>query len=110
MTSSRLLLFVVVGGALAIGVLQLTLNKVAQSQTAMGCQALTQDGEIDPTQTAAFWQNQPLTAPTYLTAEISPQAVNVLGVTNDEKWIEINLTTQKLTAHEGDFVFLESLI
>lgn len=110
MTSSRLLLFVVISGALAVGILQLTLNKVASSQTAMGCQALSQDGEIDPTQTVAFWQNQPLTAPTYLVAEISPQETRILGTTNDEKWIEINLTTQKLIAHEGDSVFLESLI
>ena len=67
------------------------------------------DGSFDPTQKTGIFLNQEITA---LSAPLpEPKYSSVLGeVSPEEKWIEVDLSDQKLIAWEGDKKFLESLI
>lgn len=83
---------------------------LSQSTEFSGCQALSDSGEVDPSQTQAFWLNRPVAPLLSLSDTLSASARQVLGDTTEEKWIEIDLSDQKLTAHQGDTIVLESLI
>ncbi|OGD08242.1 hypothetical protein A2397_05505 [Candidatus Amesbacteria bacterium RIFOXYB1_FULL_44_23] len=88
----------------------LALNKFLSSQTIPGCPAMDLSGGVDPSQTVAIWQDQTVTPPKSLTMVLGGKDRRVLGTTSAAKWIEIDLTAQRLTAHQGDEVFLESPI
>ncbi len=78
--------------------------------TAPGCFPQTADGMIDQNPPLAYWNNQPVQAKIAFDDALTPQQKQVLGATTGEKWIEVDLSEQKLIAHEGDGIFLESLI
>lgn len=63
-------------------------------------------GEIDPTATKGVWNGQEVPVPTAELAALS-QPSNVLGVSTGEKWIDIDLTAQRLVAHEGSSVIYD---
>lgn len=100
----------IVGGFFAVGILQLTVSSLSKTQLVYGCQAMSTSGIVDPLQTVAFWQNKPINPLTALVDTLSNGDKKVLGSSTDEKWIEVDLTRQKLIAHQGDKIFLESLI
>jgi lipoprotein-anchoring transpeptidase ErfK/SrfK len=102
--------FTIVGGFFAVGILQLTVSSLSKTQAVYGCRSMTTSGLVDPFQTVAFWQNKPINPLTALVDTLSDSEKKVLGTTTDEKWIEVDLTKQKLIAHEGEKVFLESAI
>jgi lipoprotein-anchoring transpeptidase ErfK/SrfK len=54
-----------------------------------------------------IWFNQTVPVPSSDIANIISQAPNVLGQTSEEKWIEIDLGSQKLMAHEGSKTVME---
>jgi lipoprotein-anchoring transpeptidase ErfK/SrfK len=110
MRLTRTLTLLVIGTVLAIAILRVSIVSVAKMQAFQGCPASTADGQIDPTQTVAFWNSQPTTPLTALADALSAKDKQVLGANSGEKWIEVDLSEQKLTAHEGDGIFLESLI
>jgi len=95
---------------LVVVVFQISLKSLTDPAKFAGCPALSATGEVDPTDTVAFWNNQTLSPPLALSGLLSPEQIRVLGTTTDEKWIEIDLANQKLIAHQGDKIFLESLI
>lgn len=72
-----------------------------------GCFPDTADGQVDPNPGLAYWQNSPIDVPV-MAQKDSP--IPVLGATTEEKWIEVDLSSQTLTAHEGDHIFLTTLI
>lgn len=86
------------------------LTRVSGQEKYAGCRALSDSGEIDPRQTLAIWQNRPIQPLLALADTIPESQQQVLGQTTAEKWIEIDLSEQKLTAHQGDTIFLESPI
>jgi lipoprotein-anchoring transpeptidase ErfK/SrfK len=97
--------------AIAVGILELSLAGPAKKDGASGCGCDLREatGNFDPTGKTAFFLNQPLLPPL---AALSPgkEAV-VLGETaSTEKWIEVDLSEQKLTAWEGGNKFLETLV
>jgi len=104
------LLLLGLGTLLAFGILSVSFRTIAQAQTSLGCQALTTDGAINPQDTVAFWLNQPIPALTGLAQSLSVHDRQVLGATTGDKWIEVDLSEQKLIAHQGDQIFLESLV
>ena len=104
----RPLLVLSLGSVVALTILTLGLRTFVKSQTPIGCPVISTNGLFDPAQTVAIWQNRTLTPP--VLAENPELSTKVLGVQSDEKWIEVNLTTQKLTAHQGNQVYIESLI
>ncbi len=110
MRLSRSMLLILIGTGVSIAILRASVTAFTPTQDAPGCHALTTDGKVDPTQTVAFWLNQPITPPAGLASNILPDDRTVLGDSSDEKWIEVDLSEQKLTAHDGDKIFLESLI
>ena len=111
MQLTKPIMLLIVGSALAVGVIRLTFLSVSGSKTVAGCPAnLSQEG-IDPTQTVAFWQNQHIAPLTTLAQTLSEKDRQVLGTsTGGDKWIEIDLSDQKLIAHQVNDIFLESPI
>lgn len=66
------------------------------------------DGKFHPEETTAQWFNREVpAAPFELAAMIMQNPVAVLGENTSDKWIEINLNTQRLYAHEGDRIVFE---
>lgn len=106
MRLTRPILLLIGATALAIGVLRVSFLSLARAQSFVGCPADLSQVGFDPTQTVAIWANQPI-PPLLALADSSQQ---VLGATPEEKWIEVDLSDQKLIAHQGDSIFLESLI
>jgi len=104
-----MLLILIISGV-GIAVLRASIIALTPTQEAPGCKAMTTDGQVDPTQTVAFWMNQPVT-PNFDLASAPVSLKNkVLGENSDEKWIEVDLGKQKMIAHQGNAVFLETLI
>jgi lipoprotein-anchoring transpeptidase ErfK/SrfK len=58
----------------------------------------------------AIWQNQTLSPPQNLAQAVTETDRRVLGAASGPKWIDIDLTTQRLTAYQGDNVFLQTPI
>ena len=109
MQLTRPMILLIVGTAVAVGVIRLTFLSVSKAQSFAGCPAdLSQTG-IYPTQTIAIWNNLPITPMTTLAETLSESQKQVLGTSTDEKWIEVDLRP-KLIAHQGNSIFLESLI
>ena len=65
-------------------------------------------GKYDSNALKAVWFNKEVPLPPKSLAQrILENPTNVLGVSNAEKWIEVDLTTQHLYAHEGDRVVFD---
>ncbi len=96
---------------IAMGVLYFSSNKFF-SEADCGC------GNPDPKQTGQFQANETIAIfndhlVNYKMAELIPSVVegkNVLGQATDERWIEIDLSDQKLYAHNGNRIDYEFLI
>ncbi|MBI4028792.1 MAG: L,D-transpeptidase [Candidatus Blackburnbacteria bacterium] len=74
-----------------------------------GCGFSDLSGNFIPDQTAYF-EGDKVAVPTNL-QEIDTKLARVLGdQAGAERWIEVNLTDQKLIAHEGDKVYLETKV
>jgi lipoprotein-anchoring transpeptidase ErfK/SrfK len=89
-----------------MGSLSLGINLFSQKSLTPGCESQSISGLLDPTATAAFFNNTqipPLTA-------LATRDTSILGVTSADKWIEVDLSEQRLIAHQGDQIFLESPI
>lgn len=95
----------------ALVILGLSLKAFSKSEIAQGCGcgSIKGDGSFDYSEKAAFFVSQQITAP--LAALPESQVSPVLGeVSPSEKWIEIDLSEQKLVAWEGANKFLETLV
>ncbi len=75
------------------------------------------EASFDPNEKVAYFEDKEVAAPQVLPTTLSQADLTinstkkVLGEeSGGEKWIEVNLTDQKLIAHEGDHIFLESLV
>jgi len=70
------------------------------------------DGEFDPLAGQAIFNNKPVLAMEELESSEGPlaQAGSILGVTGDERWVEIDLSEQRLYAREGDRIVYNFLI
>lgn len=104
------LLLLSLGVITSVAVLHFTFSSYARSQIPAGCTTQSDTGEFDLAQTVAFWNNQPIAPPSNLYASLTAADQRVLGQSTAGKWIEIDLSDQKLIAHDGDSIFLESPI
>ncbi len=89
-------------------------NFLENSSCGCGPPSVDEAGEYDSSDKQALWQNQPVD---YQMVEIEPSPETlalssgaVLGANTDERWIEIDLSDQKIYAHNGDNVDYEFLI
>ncbi len=92
-------------------VLELSVKKADKLEAVSGCGCDTKlaDGSFDPSEKTAFFMDKGVVP--LLAALPEKTDTSVLGETSsDQKWIEIDLSEQKLIAWEGDQMFLESLV
>lgn len=90
--------------------LQTALSKITDPGISPGCMAKTETGESDSRETVAVFEDRTLTPLHSLAQNLTIKDQQVLGASTGYKWIEIDLANQRLTAHEGDRIFLESAI
>lgn len=64
-------------------------------------------GEINPSEKVAIYDGKKINLSEIALTQGEPP---ILGVSNEERWIEIDLSEQKLKAWEGSSLFLETLI
>lgn len=96
---------------MAIFVLFLSFRDV--SGVKPGCPCVVSDipGEFQFGETEAFFEGKEISAPLAARWELSPSERKVLGEQiGAEKWIEVDLSEQKLRAWEGNNLFLETLV
>ena len=96
---------------MALVVLNISLKSFNTKTVSVGCSPLSVSGEFDPTSTVAFWQNQTVFPPRAMADTLSASQKTVLSakIPND-KWLEVDLKKQVLTAHDGDTIFIETPI
>jgi len=63
---------------------------------------------FDPKAKVAFFEGKQIQIPESLLAGLEEKDLPVLGTSNEERWIDVNLTEQKMRAYEGGNLFLES--
>lgn len=98
------------GVVISVLVLHLSFSSYTRSKIPEGCEAQSDSGEFDLSQTVAFWENRLVDPPSNLYASLTDADLRVLGQSTGGKWIEIDLSEQKMTAHDGNSIFLESPI
>lgn len=81
-----------------------TSRKIA---TSIACPSLNGTGEIDISQKYAYFDGEKIEIPALATENFKTP---VLGASSGNKWIEIDLSDQKIKAWDGNSLFLESLI
>ena len=92
----------------AVGILSLSLKRIGIGTCGCG-EPLQATGKFDSTEHQAFFLNKEISPPLAELPVIGQQPV--LGETSSsDKWIEVDLSEQKLVAWEGENIFLETLI
>lgn len=81
--------------------------KTAEINENYGCTPETLSGSLVSGESLAIFDGQEVQIPEFA---FVPQASNILGVSSEEKWIEVDLSDQKLTAWNGSDKFLETPI
>lgn len=96
----------------ALGVLWKTTTKTAEVLvTQSSCQPTDTLGAIDPTRTIAYWEGSQISVPATDLAMDTTSNTNVLGVADPaERWIEVDLSEQKLRGWDGDQLYVETPI
>lgn len=98
----RILAFLALAALVTVAVV----TKKAVSVEA-ACSAHDLSGETDPSQKVAIFEGKEVPVPEIAFQDSRPP---VLGVSNQERWIEVDLSEQKLRAWEGNSLFLETLV
>ncbi len=80
----------------------------SQDQSLVSCKASDYTGLIDFNEKIAFFEGKKIDIPSL--AYVTSSDSMVLGLSQEEKWIEVDLSEQKLRAWEGDKLYLESLV
>lgn len=100
----------------AVGVLAVSLG-VLPGKTGCGCLPLLREatGEYDSTDEVAIFENRPVEYPLAMREKGKKGKKGIMGVVSPEvlaqRWVEVDLSEQKLYAHEGNevaYVFLIS--
>ncbi len=108
--TSKRLLPILLPALLLLIVFSLLLTKsdeVELSDSGTFCVPSELGGEIDLKDTIAFFEGRRLRLPAIA---LKHEEFSVLGVAHEERWIEVDLSEQKLRAWEGDQLFLESSV
>lgn len=94
----------------AVGILFRSAQRVTldMTQNACGCDPTNISGEVEPTANVAYFEGKNVTVPSEQSLNSLP-VTKVLGLaTPSEKWIEVDLSEQKLKAWDGTKLYLES--
>jgi lipoprotein-anchoring transpeptidase ErfK/SrfK len=104
--SLGLALFIV--GAFSVFGAKNKINPLGQSQNASCCPPEDYTGIIDYTEKTAYYEGKSIEVPDL--AFNTRQQQNVLGMSQEERWVEVDISEQKLRAWEGNKLFLETLV
>lgn len=96
--------FIVLAGLIIFSVFALT-KKTIFKTNACGAGSLSGEGQKGPL--TAVFEGKEITVPEIAS---NNKDVFVLGQSTGEKWIEVDLSEQKLRAWDGDNLFLETLV
>jgi hypothetical protein len=86
-----------------------SLGREPAQQSPTSCLTPNYSGLFDPNSLVGHFEGIEVSIPETLAVEINRNE-QVLGVANEEKWIEVSLSEQKLRAWEGDRLFLETAV
>lgn len=81
--------------------------KIGGNEVFSGCTYSNLSGMIDPSEPYAHFDGASIRLPE-LAYEASVESSNVLGYAHGERWVEVDLSDQKLYAWEGDQLYLET--
>ena len=104
---SRSKVFIIFLGAIFLTVLTVVYTTSKNIISAQACSSVNLTGEVDEGESLAKYEGEEFVVPKIAYAN-SPQ--KVLGVSAAERWIEVDLSEQKLRAWEGNSLFLEALV
>lgn len=103
-----LLLLLLVAFVFSAGILFLG-GEPREKEIGVSCNSQDLSGEWEDGEEVAIFEGQRIAAPEELPVFLSEGQAQVLGTfSGDERWIEVDLSDQKLIAWEGDKVFLET--
>lgn len=111
--SRRLTIFIPVFAVLfAYGVLQTSFNRASEDWPFQGWKTPNFSYSFLPQEKTATFEGQKVTVPAQVLLSLQKQpSIDVLGeAIGQEKWIDVDISDQKITAFEGSTVFLESKI
>ena len=100
---------------LAVVILALSSQSYLKQKTC-GCSSTEAvlSGDFDYNESRAYFNNQPVVYPLAmldpLRRELAWADESILGVSDDERWLEVDLSEQKIYAREGDRVAYQFLI
>lgn len=103
--SLGLALFIV--GAFSVISIRNKNNISGQNQDSSCCLPEDYTGVIDFSEKIGFFEGKSIEIPDLA---FSTDENNVLGVSQEERWIEVDLSEQKLKAWEGDTLFMVTLV
>ena len=111
--SKKMMVFIPVFAILfSFGVLYTSLNRAPDAWPHQGWKVVNLSYSFDPNEKQATFEGKKVTIPNNVFLSLSKQpSFAVLGeATGEEKWIDVDISDQKITAFEGSRVFLESKI
>lgn len=111
--SRRLTIFIPVFAILfSFGVLQTSLNRAPELWPHQAWPIVNFSYYFDKQENTAVFEGEKLPIPSQVFLSLSKEPrLDVLGeTTGEDKWIEVDLSDQKIIAHEGSQIFLESKI
>lgn len=96
----------------SFGVLKISLNRVSEGWSYQAWQVLNFSYNFSAREKEAVFEGKKFTIPSQVLLSLNkPVNIQVLGEADgDEKWIEVDLSDQKIYAREGSNLFLESPI
>lgn len=88
-----------------VSVLFFPQRKETETIADISCSASNLSGEIDSSNLYAFFEGFRMNIPKVALAQ---DKFSVLGAAHEERWVEVDLSDQKLRAWEGDTLYLET--
>jgi len=105
----RLLIWLALGTAVFFTLI-FTIINISSPKKYPGCSPKNFRDYLDPSQTAAIWQDQNISPLLGLKNKLPVDKQKILGIESQDKTIEINLSQKKLIARQGDKIILETAI
>jgi lipoprotein-anchoring transpeptidase ErfK/SrfK len=113
MSSRKKFFLIFVPSAIVLGVIVLAVSASNFVREKPGCRCENIDqatGDFSPEE-KAYFEDKEVKPPLAVLPTLPANEIKVLGETSGaEKWIEVDLSEQKIRAWEGNHLFLESLV
>lgn len=91
------------------GAVMISFFKPEEKDVVSSCNIVDQTGQFFPGENFAYFEGRKIDAPGFL-ADLPRKSSSILGAVSGERWIEIDLSDQKLIAWDGEKKFLETAV